>query len=82
MGDSFWYKAQNRNDHRIGYGRSFSCKEHELDRENTDCNYLTCEKNKNNKKHEKLTIAEMASENRYQTFYQFKQERERDHCQG
>ena len=51
MGDSFWYKAQNKNDHRIGYGRSLSCKEHALDHGNTDCNYLIyVEKTKNNKK--------------------------------
>ena len=70
MGDSFWYKAQNRHDHRKGYGRSFSCKEHELDRESTDCSYLIYVGEKN----EELRIAKMTSENRYQTFYQLKRE--------
>ena len=40
MGDSFWYKAQNSYDHRTRYDRSMPCKEHELDRGNTDRNYL------------------------------------------
>ena len=49
MGDNFWYKAQNSYDHRTGYGRSMPCKGHELDRENTDRNYLIyVEKTNNN----------------------------------
>ena len=49
MGDSFWYKAQNSYDHRTRYGRSMPCKGHELDRGNTDHNYLIyVEKTNNN----------------------------------
>ena len=49
MGHSFWYKAQNSYDHRTRYGRSMPCKGHELDRGNTDHNYLIyVEKTNNN----------------------------------
>ena len=48
MGDSFWYKAQNSYDHRTRYGRSMPCKGHELDRGNTDHNYLVYVEKTNN----------------------------------